>query len=634
MGLHRMGILLSERFLTSSSAGSLRTHVLSALWALAVAASATSVTAIDATAQTPPLAPPEAVTVPAAPISNSDLDDRLLYQLLVAEMALGSGDAGSAYELILEAAKRTRDEGLFRRSVDIALQARAGEQALAATKAWRTASPTSLDAIRLQLQVLLMLNRPGSVTEPLNALLRQIPDAERPGLISALPRLLERASDAPGVAAVIEKALQPYRDAPADEATRVAARVAQGRAWLQAREPDRALALAREVQSLAPASPGAALLALEVMRERPAAEVIVTDHLSRADADPALRQAYVRQLMAAQRYSDAISQLEAIIQRQPEQPAAFLSLGALHLELKHIKEGEAALLRYLDLMQAQADKSGGPPPAAAAAQDDDDDDAARSDSGLTQAWLMLAQSAEQRRDFAAAERWLAKVADPQRALEVQTRRAIMLARQGKITQARALINGVPERRPEDGRAKLVAEATVLREVKQWRDAFDVLASANKRFIDDSDLLYEQAMVAEKLNRLTEMESLLRRVIALKPDNPHAHNALGYSLADRQQRLPEARQLVQRALELSPGDPFITDSLGWVEFRLGNRDEALRLLRRAYASRPDTEIAAHLGEVLWAVGQRDEARRVWREGKARDASNDVLRETLARLRADL
>ena len=141
-------------------------------------------------------------------------------------------------------------------------------------------------------------------------------------------------------------------------------------------------------------------------------------------------------------------------------------------------------------------------------------------------------------------------------------------------------------------------------------------------------------MAEKIERLDEMETLLRQVIALKPDNAHAHNALGYSLADRSQRLPEARQLVQRALELLPGDPFITDSLGWVEFRLGNRDEAIRLLRTAYSARPDTEIAAHLGEVLWAAGQRDEARRVWREGKGRDATNDVLRETLARLRVDL
>ena len=140
-------------------------------------------------------------------------------------------------------------------------------------------------------------------------------------------------------------------------------------------------------------------------------------------------------------------------------------------------------------------------------------------------------------------------------------------------------------------------------------------------------------MAEKVERMDDMEQLLRRVIALKPDNAHAHNALGYSLADRKQRLPEARELVKRALDLAPGDPFITDSLGWVEFRLGNRDEAANLLRSAYAARPDTEIAAHLGEVLWSLGQRDEARRVWREGKVRDAANDVLRETLTRLRVD-
>jgi tetratricopeptide (TPR) repeat protein len=247
---------------------------------------------------------------------------------------------------------------------------------------------------------------------------------------------------------------------------------------------------------------------------------------------------------------------------------------------------------------------------------------------------MLAQSAEQRGDFQAAEAWLAKVDDPRRALEVQTRRASILARQGQLEKARELIRLAPERSAEDLRAKFVAEATVLREVKHWREAFDVLGQANERFPDDTGLMYEQAMMAEKIDRLDEMERLLRRVIELKPDDAHAHNALGYSLADRSQRLPEARVLIQRALELSPGDPFITDSLGWVEFRLGNAEEALRLLRRAYAARPDPEIAAHLGEVLWALDQRDEARRIWLEAKGRDATNDVLRETLARLRVDL
>jgi tetratricopeptide (TPR) repeat protein len=271
---------------------------------------------------------------------------------------------------------------------------------------------------------------------------------------------------------------------------------------------------------------------------------------------------------------------------------------------------------------------------AAAAGPEGDATEAHPDQGLVQAWLMLAQSAEQRGDFKAAEAWLAKVDDPRRALEVQTRRASILARQGQLERARELIRRVPERSAEDQRAKFVAEATVLREVKHWREAFEVLGEANQRFADDTELMYEQAMLAEKIDRLDEMERLLRRVIELKPDNAHAHNALGYSLADRSQRLPEARQLIQRALELSPGDPFITDSLGWVEFRLGNAGEALRLLRRAYATRPDTEIAAHLGEVLWALGERDEARRIWLEARSRDAANDVLRETLARLRVDL
>jgi Flp pilus assembly protein TadD len=247
---------------------------------------------------------------------------------------------------------------------------------------------------------------------------------------------------------------------------------------------------------------------------------------------------------------------------------------------------------------------------------------------------MLAQSAERRGDFKAAENWLARVADPQRALEVQTRRASMLARQGRVTQARELIRATPERSDADVRAKLLAEAGVLREVKRWNDAYAVLADAASRFPEDTDLLYEQAMMAEKGDRLDEMERLLRRVIELRPDNAHAYNALGYSLADRGKRLPEARQLIERALELAPGDPFITDSLGWVEFRMGNLEAALAHLQRAWAARPDTEIGAHLGEVLWALGRRDEARRIWREAQGRDAANEVLRETLARLRVSL
>jgi Flp pilus assembly protein TadD len=253
---------------------------------------------------------------------------------------------------------------------------------------------------------------------------------------------------------------------------------------------------------------------------------------------------------------------------------------------------------------------------------------------LTRGWLLLSQAADLQGDLKGAEAWLAKIDSPQRALEVQARRASLLAREGKVAEARELIRRLPEKTPEDARAKVLAEAQVLRDAKLWSDANSVLAQANKKFPDDVDLIYEQSMMFEKLNRLADMERLLRRVIELKPDHQHAYNALGYSLAERNVRLPEARTLIKKALELSPGEPSIIDSLGWVEYRLGNNEEALRLLRDAYRGQPDAEVAAHLGEVLWVSGQPEEARRVWREARKRDSSNDVLRETLARLRVDL
>ena len=581
-----------------------------------------------------------AAAAPAAAAENSAMDGRLFFQLILGEMALTQGDASTAYDWLLDAARRTKDEGLFRRTVDIALQARAGDQALAASRAWRLARPESLDALRMQMQILLALNRADEVTEPLRSLLEQTPKSQRGGLISALPRFLQRANDPRQIAGIMEEVLKPYGE-QAD--TRIATRVALGRAWLEAKDADRALTLSREAFALEPTAVGPVLLSLDLMRERPLAESAVIDYLRQAAPEPAVRLAYVRALTTSQRYADAITQLQAATAAQPDFAPAYLSLGALHLELKHTREGEAALQRYVDLVQRQAPGAAAEATAEAAAvnasapaesDDDDDNGSSRPDQGLVQAWLMLAQAAEQRSDYRAAEGWLAKIEDPQRALEVQTRRASILARQGRITQARELIRNLPESRPEDARAKLMAEAAVLREAKRWKDAFDLLGSAAKRFIDDADLLYEQAMVAEKLDRLDDMERLLRRVIEIKPDNAHAHNALGYSLADRKMRLPEARQLVQRALELSPGDPFITDSLGWIEFRMGNREEAARLLRLAYGARPDTEIGAHLGEVLWALSLRDEARRVWRESKGRDSSNAVLRETLTRLRVDL
>ncbi len=560
-------------------------------------------------------------------IVNSELNAPLFQQLLIGEIEVREGDLGTGYQLMLDAARRTKNEQLFKRATDIALQGRAGDEALAAVKAWRAGVPESVEALRYQAQLLVQLNRAPEAAEPLQALLKLTPADQRVPLIGALPRFFARSNDRGQAAQVIEQVLLPYADTPD---TRVAARVSIGRGWLGAINGEKALALAQSAHETDRNAEGPAGLALEMLPGTPAAEAIVKDHLSARPDSNAVRLIYVRTLLAAQRLPDATSQLETLTRNAPTLPQAWLTLGALHVQLRESAAANTALLKYIELVQA----SNMPATDTLAANDEDEAPPASKDDALARGYLLLSQAADQQNDFKAADAWLAKIDNPKRALEVQARRASLLARDGKVKEARELIRRLPEKTPEDARAKVLAEAQVLRDAKLWRDANEVLTQANKKYPDDVDLIYEQSMMAEKLNRLADMERLLRRVIELKPDYGQAYNALGYSLAERNLRLPEARTLIKKALELNPGEPSITDSLGWVEYRLGNKPEAVRLLREAYRGQPDAEIAAHLGEVLWASGQTDEARQVWREARKRDARNDVLRETLARLRVDL
>ncbi len=94
-------------------------------------------------------APSAGAAPPAAAASTpaqSALTAELFYQLLVGELAARNQDPGSAFQLMLDAARRTRDPVLFQRAADIALQARSGESALQAAQAWRQAHPDSREA--------------------------------------------------------------------------------------------------------------------------------------------------------------------------------------------------------------------------------------------------------------------------------------------------------------------------------------------------------------------------------------------------------------------------------------------------------------------------------------------------------
>ena len=562
----------------------------------------------------PEAARPEAPAAALAPPAPSSLDGELFYQLLIGEINTRAGEPSAGFALILDAARKTKDPQLYQRAADIALQSRSGDAALQAAQAWRQALPASREANRYVLQILIALNRITETVEPLRTELKLTPLMEQSQVITTLPRLYARASDKKLAAGVLEQALTDPLAAPA---TSAAAWTAVGRMRLAAGEPMGALDASERAQIAEATAEGPALLALELMDPKlPRAETLVKKYLEgNARALPDIRMAYARNLLDTQRYAEASAQLQVVTREKPEYPEGWLVLGSLQLQDNQLAASQTSLLRYVELAQ----------------QGEQNEQATR---GLSQAYLSLAQLAEKRKDFAGAESWLAKISNSQELVQAQSRRASLLARQGKLAEARQLIRALPERKPEDARIKLMAEISLLRDQKEYKSAYDLLAQAVMKFPTEPELLYDQAMMAEKLGSLAEMERLLRQLVQRKPDYHHAYNALGYSLAERNVRLPEARQLIQKALEFAPADPFIQDSLGWVEFRLGNKAEAVRIFEVAYKAKPDAEIAAHYGEVMWSLGQRDKAIAVWKEGLLLNPENETLLETLKRLRVKL
>lgn len=557
---------------------------------------------------------------PAKPVSveaeeqesdaNAALTAELFYELLLGEMTASSGDPGTGYNLILDAARRSGDPQLYRRATDIALQARSGDSALAAARAWQQALPQSRDANRYLLRILVALNRISETAQPLRQELANSPTRDNIANIRALPLLYARASDKALAARVVRQALESELNHPAIGPV---AWVTIGRMYFAADDKARTLEAAGNALAQDPGEEGAAMLALQLMEAGVAeAEPLLTRYLAGKPL-PEVRMAYARVLLESQRLNDAQAQVLAVTREHPDMAEAWLVQATLDTQAGRLDEAESALQRFTGLLDKQAD-------------------AEQRKRALTQAYLLHAQIAEKRGNYAQADGWLNRIDDAAGLLAVQGRRASLLARQGRLAEARALIRATPARNPEDERLKLQAEVQLLREAGQYQQAYDLQGKVVAMAPQDNDLVYDQAMLADKVGKPQDMERLLRGIIARKPDYHLALNALGFSLADRGVRLPEAKALITKALEYAPEDPFITDSLGWVEFRLGNRKEALAILERAFKTQQDVEIAAHLGEVLWSLGQRQRALEVWREGLRMNKDNATLQDTLKRLGA--
>jgi len=533
----------------------------------------------------------------APPKAAQGLSEQILYQYLLAEIAAQRGQLDLAAEAHLDLARRTRDARVARRATELALHRQDLAQAMQAARLWLELEPESVKALQTWITLQASAGRLEGLRPHLAAYLKA--SGEHVGLaFLQIQALFARHPDKRAELELIADLARGYPEVP--EAHFAVAQAAWG-----AELYDRAEQALEEAHRLRPEWEAVVLFKGQILQRRGEDEMLAywRGYLERHPQAREVRLAYARQLARAGRFAESRQQFEALLQQAGESPEIHLAIGLLAMQLEDLDAAEVYLAKALEL---------GHP-----------------DDG--QVKLYLGHLNESRRRYEQALQWYQAVGKGPRRFPAQLQSAIVMGKLGRVAEARALLGGLSVASEAERIQVVQAEAQVLREAGEHQAVFDLLSGELAKRPDSPELLYDRAMAAEKVSRVEVLEQDLRRLIALKPDHAHAYNALGYTLADRTDRIGEALELLQKALALAPEDPFILDSMGWALFKADRLDEALDYLRRAYAARPDPEIAAHLGEVLWKMSRKDEARRVWEAALKDHPDNEVLRETVSRLK---
>lgn len=554
---------------------------------------------LSACAQTSPVTPvspvlsaPEAISTPP---EKQGLTSQVLYQFLLGEIAGQRGELKLSAEAFADLATRTRDARLAKRATEVSLYARQGTLALKNARLWRELEPQSAKAMQTLSSLLVGGGRMAEARPHLQAWLKTGKGGE---VFMQLHGLLAKQKDKQAVLDLVADLAADYPSVPE-------ARFAVAQAAWNAGNGAKALTELDEVLRLKPGWSAAPLFKAQVlhqMRGEAAALDYYRDYLAVMPAMREVRLAYAKHLARSARFDESRVQFELMAQEIPDDPENHLAIGLIAMQTNDFETAEKSLTNALEL--------------------------GHSDAGSVR--FHLGQLAEARGRPDQALTWYQSVSSGRQRLDAQLRAAVVMGKQGKIEPALAWLAGLMPADDAERIRVVQTEAQILRESKNYPAVVERLSKALEQMPDAADLLYDRAMAAEKIDRLDMLETDLRRLIKLKPDFAHAYNALGYTLADRTTRLPEAIELLEQALKLEPDDPFIQDSMGWALFKAKRYAEAVDLLRRAHAARPDPEIAAHLGEALWMNGDKDEARRIWRGSLQSHPDNESLRETTSRL----
>jgi len=526
------------------------------------------------------------------------------FYTVTAEIALARHQPRVAALQYAAAAAHDSDVGLLERATQVATEALQPSLAEKTAARWIAVDPKSLDAQQAAAQAALALYKIDQAAAHYRIVLLNSPigtEAE----FAALETSLAGNDNVYGVRQLADRLVSFFPSSGA--ALRM-----QGFAALRADDPEAA------VHSLtaALAIPAAGGHEEDSNARRDLLQTLARARIMAGDAEKPLAQAQeavdhedtadnrldlALLLMTAQRDSAASQQLEILAHDPKYAPVALRLLGLIEFQEGHL---DAAAAKFAQLLRA--------------------------DKFLDDASYYLGLIADRQDDPERALRLYAQVQSGENAVPALLRATAILQTHGAAAAAEELLDRLVEDEPQRAPEIITARARMSADAGDLPGAVTLLERAIAEYPDDVDLRYAVASTYEEQGRISDSLHELTELVKVRPDDPAALNALGYTLADHSRDLPRARRLIERAHAASPKNSAILDSLGWVLFRQGHAAEAETYLRTAYLDDRGGDIAAHLGEVLWNLGRPDDAEHIWSEAAAIDGDNRLLKATRQRL----
>jgi len=523
-------------------------------------------------------------------LPKQELTADLLEDLLVADIAFYRNDVPTSLEILEEVAFKTRDPRIAELVSVRAISFEEYDIANNTADLWVELAPMSASAWNAKGIALVMIEEYDEAVESF----RRVIDltANKPVVMGRISKWLTQKLPPPVAYQVYEQLLSYFPDS-----VDMHIYLLEIAAWVK--ESDEIDALFEDAFRLAGQSDQVAnaKFSLYIQTKRLSeAEEFAKQFLSKNPNSPMLRQTYANYLAQTGLYGEAVEQFEKLSSTD-----SLLQVGDLHRRANYLDMAERSYLDYQ-----------------------------RKEPNDQEVFISLADLYLERKQPEEAKKWMRRITDGQLGFDKFLLGARYIA---EVHGVEAAVETLSQYHATDDREVIgiyVAINEIYRTYERFQDSISTLNAALRQYPQNATLLLARSYSAAELDLITLVEQDVSEVLKIHPNNPSALNALGYTLADQTDRFVEALDLIERALEQRPHDPYILDSMGWVQYKLGNYDEAVEFLTIAIERRDDPVMAAHLGEVYWTIGQKRKARRIWNKAIKKSPDSKILIETIQRL----